>query len=300
MTIEVSAHYKQQWKDGVTLRLQGRGFQLKGTVMPPVKIEGEKIYFLRSGTLNTTPWGGKGHAVVRQNSSDDKIEVTSSEWDSAYELYDRDKWMGVPAEEQTRQKQAANAIGTRADSIIYEKIMAAAIPPGNIIGDYTKGLDPYMLKQAEAILYNNFTPMDGGIYLPIPSTQFQRLTTYKVFQNSEWVGVTDNPRIKVSQGRTYGEINCFQGEKDLFTPYITNAGANLRVRVWHKECVGAGHIAPSEMRAEWKREGDYKRWLVMHTLDGGAEVIEPNGIVEFRLLATAAIEDEIIRTKAVA
>lgn len=304
MTLEVSAHYRQRWDTQVRLRFQARGFQLRGTVSPPIRIDGEKFYFLRSGTLNSSKWAGRGHAVQRQGSTDDKIEITSEEWDSTYELYDRDKWMGAPGEEQTRQKQAGNALGIRADSIIYSKIMAASIPGGNVIGDYSGGLTPYMLKQAEAILFDNFTPTDGKIYMPVPATQFQRLTTFQVFQDSQWCGVTDNARIKASQGRTYGELNVFQGEKTLFDPYVGTAGpssgASVRIRVWHSECVGAGHIAPEMMRHEWKREGDYKRWLVMHTLDGGSAVIEPNGIVEFRLKADAPIEAEIMRTQEVA
>lgn len=309
MTIEVSALYRQQWADRIRLRYQARGFQLKGTVAPPIRWEGTKMYFLRSGSLNATKWAGKGHAVNRQLSNDDKVEITSEEWDSPYELYDRDKWLGVPGEEQIRQDQAANALGVTADNIIYSSIMSAALDPEQIIGDYTSGLDPFMLKQAEAVMFDNFTPTDGRVYMPVPAQQFQRLTTYREFQNSEWVGVTDNPRIKASQGRTYGEMNVFQGERTLFDPYkgqVQNlpggtpgsTAAGIRVRVWHQECIGAGHIAPQEMRNEWKREGDYKRWLVIHTLDGGATVIEPKGIVEFRLKADAPIQQQVMLTRA--
>jgi len=302
MTLSVDAHYKQRWDTQVRLRFQGRGFQLKGTVMPPVQIGGEKFYFLRSGSLSASKWGGRGQAVQVQNGDEDKVEITSDEWDSAYHLYDRDNWMGVPGEEQTRQKQAANALGTKADAIIYSAIMSATIPSGNIFGDYSKGLDPYMLKQAEACLFDNFTPTDGRIFMPVPASQFQRLTTYKIFQNSEWLGVQGNDRIKASQGRTYGELNVFQGEKTLFDPYVgtlgPSSGASVRIRVWHSECVGAGHVAPEQMRHEWTRQGPFKRWMVQHTLDGGAVVIEPKGIVEFRLKADALIESEVMRTVA--
>ena len=199
MTLSVDALYKQQWDTRVRLRFQARGFQLKGTVQPPIKIEGEKFYFLRSGTLNATKWGGRGQAVQVQNGDDDKVEITSDEWDSAYHLYDRDKWMGVPGEEQARQNQAANALGIKADGIIYSAIMAASIPSENIIGDYSTGLDPYMLKKGEAALFDSFTPTDGRVFMPLPALQFQRLTTYKIFQNSEWLGVSGNDRIKASQ-----------------------------------------------------------------------------------------------------
>lgn len=306
MTYEVVPnHVKQAWAAGVRLRFQRHGFQLKGTVMPPVRIEGDKMYFLRSGKLAAKKWAGRGHAVERQGSNDDRIEITSDEWDSTYELYDRDKWMGVPGEEQTRQQQAGWALGSTADDIIYSKIMAATIPSENIIGDYSTGLDPYMLKDAEARLFNQYTPMGPtGIYMPVPAVQFQRLTTYKVFQNAQWLGVADNARLPAAQGRTYGAMNVFQGEKDLFNAYVGTAGpssgASVRVRAWHQQCIGAGHVAPEQMRTEWKREGDYKRWLVIHTLDGGAIDIEPNGIVEFRLKADALIESEIMRTKEVA
>lgn len=295
MTLEVSAHYKEQWDTNVRLRFQSRGFMLKGTVMPPVRIEGTKMYFLRSGQLNATPWGGRGHAVQRQGSQDDKVEITSDEWDISYELYDRDKWMGAPAEEQTRQRQAGNGMGRKSDAIIYKAIMDAVIPTENIIGDYSTGLTPYMLMEGEARLFENFTPNDGGIYCPVPPRQYERLQTFKVFANGDWQGGGDLPLTKLTKAKTFSSTHVFMGEHDLFTPYIANTD-ELRIRVWHKECVGGGHIAPEEMRHEWKREGDYKRWLVMHTLDGGAVDIEPNGIVEYRIKADAPIEDEIVRT----
>jgi hypothetical protein len=294
--MEVSAHYRTRWDTQVRLRFQSRGNMLQGTVMPPVRIDGEKLYFLRSGKLESTKWGGRGHAVHRQGSVDDKVEITSEEWDVAYELYDRDKWMGVPQEEATRQQQQANALGTRVDQIIYQAVMTPSLPGDQIIGDYSTGLTPYMLKQAEAKLLQKYTPNDGGIYAPIPPWQYGRLETFKIFANADWIG-GDLPLTKRTKMRTYGSLNCFMFEQIHADEYT--ATNQLRFRIWHRECVGAGHVAPEQMRHEWKREGDYKRWLVMHTLDGGATVVEPDGIVEFRVAADAPIEDEIQRTVAV-
>ncbi|MGE3914056.1 MAG: phage capsid protein [Hyphomicrobiaceae bacterium] len=297
MTMEVSAHYRTLWDTQVRLRFQSRGNMLAGTVMPPVRISGEKMYFLRSGKLGSTQWGGRGHAVQRQSSTDDKVEITSQEWDTAYELYDQDKWKGVPAEEQARQMQASNALGTRIDRIIYAAVMAQSLPSDQIIGDYSTGLTPYMLKQAEAKLLQKYTPNDAGIYCPIPPWQYGRLETYKIFSSADWIG-GDLPLTKRTKRRTYGSLNCFMFEQVHADDYTTST--QLRFRVWHRECVGAGHIAPEQMRHEWQREAEYKRWLVMHTLDGGATVIEPDGVVEFRVKADAAIEDEVQRTLAVA
>lgn len=299
MTMEVSAHYRSRWDTKVRLRLQSKGNMLDGTVMPPMRIDVDadstsKFYFLRSGKLNTAKWPGRGHAVIRQGSQDDTVDVASSEWDCPYELYDRDKWLTAAGEEQTRQQQASNALGRTADAIIYDEIMNATIPSENIIGDYTKGLDPYMLLEGEAKLFEQFTPNDGGIYMPIPARQYQRLSTFKISANSEWIG-GDLPLTKRTKSRTYGNMNLFQGEQDLFTKYIN--GTQLRIRVWHKECVGAGYTG-ERLRTEWKREADFKRWLVIHTMDGAAKVIEPNGILEFRLKADALIEAEVQKTQA--
>lgn len=300
MSMEVSAHYRSRWDTQVRLRLQSKGNMLEGTVMPPMRWDvhadqTERFYFLRSGKLNTSKWPGRGHAVTRQGSSDDTVAAASEQWDCAFELYDKDKWATAAGEEQTRQNQASNAIGRTADSIIYEKIMAATIPTENVIGDYSKGLDPYMLLEAEAKLFEQFTPNDGGIYFPCPARQFQRLSTFKISASSDWIG-GDLPLTKRTKARTYGNINLFQGEQDLFTPYI--ASTELRVRIWHKECVGAGYSG-ERLKTEWKREAEYKRWLVIHTIDGGAEVIEPNGIVELRLKADALIEPEVQKTQAI-
>lgn len=300
MTMEVSAHYRSRWDNQVRLRLQSKGNMLEGTVLPPMRIDvaadqTERFYFLRSGKLNTTKWGGKGHSVDFQGSDDDTVDIASEEWDCAFRLYDKDKWATAAGEEQTRQQQASNAIGRRSDRFIYDAIMSAALPPENIIGDYSTGIDPYMLLEAEAKLFEHFTPNDGGIYAPIPSRQYQRLSTYKVSANAEWIG-GDLPLVKRTKARTFGSLNIFQGEQDLFTPYI--AGSQIRIRIWHKECVGAGYSG-QKLRTEWEREAKFKRWNVIHTIDGAAKVIEPNGVVELRLKADALIESEIMRTKAV-
>lgn len=300
MTMEVSAHYKSRWDTQVRLRLQSKGNMLEGTVMPPMRWDihadqTERFYFLRSGKLNASKWAGRGHEIARQGSQDDTVPAASEQWDCAFELYDKDKWATAAGEEQARQQQAGSAIGRVADAMIYKAIMDATIPTENVIGDYTKGLDPYMLLTAEAKLFEQFTPNDGGIYFPVPARQYQRLSTYKISANSEWIG-GDLPLTKRTKARTYGNINLFQGEQDLFTPYVTNT-TELRVRIWHKECVGAGYSG-ERLKTEWIREGTYKRWLVNHQFDGGAVAIEPNGIVELRLKADALIEAEVIKTQA--
>lgn len=300
MTMEVSAIYKERWSDKLKLRLQSRGNMLSGTVSPPIQIDANKFYFLRTGKLNASKWAGRGHAVVRQGSDEDRLEIESSEWDCPYELYDRDKWLTAAGEEQARQEQAANALGRTADQIIYDEIMAADIPNENIIGDYSSGLTPYMLLEAETRLFEQFTPNDGKIYAPLAPRQYERLSTFKISASSDWIG-GDLPLTKMTKVRSYGNLNCFMMEQDLVARYTTTvAGAKqLRCRFWHKECVGAGYVG-QQLRVEWKREGDYKRWLVIHTLDGAAKVIEPNGIVELRLKADAPIEPEVLLTRAAA
>lgn len=298
MTMEVSAHYKKRWDTKVRLRLQSRGNMLEGTTIAPMRIDAEKFYFLRSGKLNTQIWAGRGHEISVQGSDDDTIEISSQEWDAAYYLYDRDKWLTAAGEEQTRQDQAGNAIGRRADQITYEEIMAATIPAENIIGDYSSGLTPQLLLEAETKLFEQFTPNDGGIFAPLPPRQYQNLSNYKQWASQEWTG-GDLPLTKMTKRKTFSSSHCFMGENDLFTPYITNAGANIRIRFWHKECVGAGYTG-ERLRTEWIRQGTFKRWLVNHTIDGAAKVIEPNGIVELRLKANVAMESEIQRTKEIA
>lgn len=296
MTLEVEAHYRERWDDRVRLRLQARGNRLKGTVMPPVRIDAEKFYFLRSGELNTSKWAGRGHAVNVQGSNDDRVEISSDEWDAPYHLYDRDKWKTNASEEQTRQNQAGNAIGRQADAIIYDAIMAETLPADQIVGDYTTGITPYMILEGETKLFERFTPNDGGIYCMMPPRQYERMPTFKIAGSSDWQG-GDLPLTKMAKHMTFSSAHLFMGEQQHATKYTANT-TELRFRMWHKECVGAGYVG-QQVRTEWVRQGDYKRWLVIHTLDGAAVVIEPKGIVEFRVLANAPIEDEVQRTLAV-
>lgn len=285
----VPGWFKEQWARQAIIRFQNRGYVLKGTTMAPVRIEGKKFYFLRTGTMEAQPYA-KGDAVSGINPEDDTIEMESSEWDAPFNLYDYDVSRIPVRELDARQQQAAAAIGRRADRIIYDAVMAASLPSGHTFGSYSDPFDPYVfLSGLEKLADADVETADGGVFAPLPSLAFYQLQTYKIFANTQWVG-GNLPLTRMVKHATFDVANAFILPPHLRRAYTSN-GTELRFRIWHKSAIGAGHN--DNLRTEWTREGRYKRWLVNHTFDGVAVAVQPAGIIEFRMKADSTIDKEV-------
>lgn len=284
----VPGWYKEKWDQQVILRYQNRGYVLKGTTMEPVRIEGKKFHFLRTKTMEAQPWA-KGDSVSGLNPEDDTITIESAEWDAAFHLYDWDVTRLSPREVDSRQQQAVAALGRRSDRITYDAVMAATLPNDQIFGDYANPFDPYVfLSGLERLAALDVETADGGVFAPIPSRAFYQLQTYKIFSNTQWIG-PDLPLKKMVKHATFDVANAF-----IQPPHLTQAytdGTELRFRIWHKSAMGAGHN--DNLRTEWTRQGEKKRWLVNHTFDGVATALQTEGIIEFRMKADSAIEREV-------
>ncbi len=290
MTIEVEQWYKNQWADNVIIRYQNRGFVLKGTTEGPVQIDGDKFYFLRTGQIEAQPYS-KGDAVSGLNPEDDKVEMKSTEWDAAVELYDFDQSRITPNEAQTRQEQCARALGRRSDMIIYDAVMGAQLERDQVFGSYTQPFDPYLFKQGLEKLIDNDVETEVGVFAPLPSLAYSQLETYQIFANADWIG-GDLPLTKMVKHKSWDIANCFILPPHLRQKYTS--GTELRFRIWAKSAIGAGHN--DNVRNEWTREGRYKRYLVNHTIDGVAVPLQTAGIIEFQMKADSKIESEIVRT----
>jgi hypothetical protein len=296
MTDQVPVWYRDQWANNVIVRYQNRGYVLKGTTTPPVKIDGKKFYFLRTGTIDAQPYT-RGDAITPLNPNDDRLEFEAKEWDAPFSIFDYDVTRLPVSEVDARQQQCANALGRRSDLIIYDAVMSATLPTGNTFGAYTNAFDPYVFKQGlEKLIDNDVVNggADGMVFAPLPSLAYAQLETYKIFANSQWVG-GDLPLTKMVKHKTWDIAHCFILPPHLRKKYTSTT--ELRFRVWHKSAVGSGHN--EDIRNEWTRDGLKKRWVVNHTIDGAAIALQPEGIIEFRMKADSSIVSEIERTQAV-
>lgn len=295
MTLEVPAWYRDQWATQVIQKFQNRGFVLKGMTEPPVRIEGNKFYFLRTGLLEAQPYA-RGDDVALLNPEDDTISMESAEWDAAVAIYDFDVTRLPVREVDARQEQCMNALGRRADKITYEQgVLAANVPAGRIIGDYTTGFDPYMALQGCDALQAADAFEAGKIWCGLPERAWNQMLTYKIFSSSDYVG-PDLPILRGVEKRTWNMVNWFRLPPHLKAFANAPTNTQLRFRMWNQHAIGAGHN--ENVRNEWERQATKKRWFVNHTIDGVAKPLLDEGFVEFRILATSPIQSEIQRTVA--
>lgn len=299
MTDQVPAWYKDQWAAQTILKFQNRGYNLKGMTTPPVRIEGKEFHWLRSGVVDAVPYA-RGDTVQGLNPNDDEVKMASSEWDAPFYIYDFDKTRLSVNETDTRQMQAARAIGRRADLIIWDKIMAEALPAGEqtighqAVAANTAAITPYLLMQGTKVLADADVEFENDVFCPIPAGPWEQLKTYRIFSSSLYVG-PELPFVKRSEARTWNGVHWFRAPKYMYQ-YTDATNNAYKTRMWSAKAVGAGHN--EDLRNEWERQATKKRWFVNHTIDGAAAVLLPEGMVQFEFLAAATIAPEIIQTHA--
>jgi hypothetical protein len=281
--LQVDAAMKDRWDTRAFYVFQSKGFTLQGTVMPPVDIDGNTFYFIKSGSGEAQPYT-VGDEVRQATSTLDRIPLQSSEWDYADRIFDKNRTKLSVKEEDIYHNNAGWALGRRADKIIYEKFHALAPPVNRIIGDFNTAWDPAKGLQACSALQDADVPWDGMVFCGLPSRAWNQMLTYQVFSNSQWAG-PDLAFTKVTDRKTWNGCHWFLLPKHLQKLSTTQ----LSFYMWHQSAVGAGYNDSAGIRSEWEREVKRKAWWYQSTLDGAALVLQPEGVIECRMKADSPI-----------
>jgi Phage capsid protein len=303
MTQQIPQWYQDQWQRKAIIRYQNKGNTLKGLTTPPIRMEGQNFHFPRMGVVEAQihPRGDDA-AVV--NGAADLVHMTTTRWSVGWPIEDFDADRIPVNEHDVALESCTNAIGRRSDRIIYDAVMAVALPAPQIIV-LAAGLDPYSMSKALQVLVTNDVPSDDdNIFCPLPGLAYRQIEMYKEFANADWAG-PDLPLIKKRKGRTWDIGNFFELANPLVKQYTNTTGAavngtpanTLRFRIWHRDAIGYG--AHREIEVEWERQALKKRWVGVHTMDGGATCLQTEGIVEIQIPANSTVAQQIITTHAV-
>jgi hypothetical protein len=282
MSTEAPTWYVEQYKAGVLYQFQSDAHVLRGTYMPPAKIDGKTLYF---------PIAGKGTATEMvigadakpMNAGRTRKSVTTKAY-QAYELINEvDLERMSTNEKEVAQRQAAMALGRRHDKVVYDAVHGGAGTYGTVRGNAGGAWTLGDALQAATDLFKKDVPEDGRAFCGLPQQAFSQMMTYEEFNNSQWVG-GDMPFAKVRRAKAWAGVNWFTLPEELF-PTAANV---TTFYLWHFNSIGAGYNG-QELNTRISWENSKTAWAANNWMDLGATVLLPEGVVQCQYLSTSTL-----------
>ena len=285
--------YTPEYQTQVRLQYQAKGYELRGAVTPPVKIDGEKMYF---------PFMGEGAAYeVNRNdaSNPDNVEYSlveqtwkHYEYQFAVNQVDLDKTtIGMV---QGYAGVTARALGRKHTRVILASLEAEALPGDQIVGSYAAGLDLDAVAEAITRLYDNVEDDSEMAVCPLPHRAFSQLMTYKEFASADYVGTADLPFVKKSSMKIWRNCLFFtlplrKGKPDPYFRIQNNT--ELDFHMWVPSSVGSGGLG-DQVRSyvTWDNKRQGGGWDHKNVIGIGAKVLQAKGLVRLRMKSDSAIE----------
>jgi len=284
MSTEAPTWYVEKYKAGVLFKYQSEGHVLRGTYMPPTKIDGKTMHF---------PIAGKGKAVKMKVGADGKPmnagrenkTVTADAYQALEQINSVDLGRMAANENVVAQKQCADALGRKHDEIIFSSINDGAGGYGATYGSAAAAWNLASALEAVTAHYNKDVPEDGRSYCMLPQLAFSQMMGFEEFSNSQWVG-GDLPFAKVRRAKQWAGVNWFTGPQDLFN--LSTSSADTAFYIWHMNAIGSGYNDQSlNTRITW--ENLKTAWISNNWMDMGATVLLPEGITECHYKNDSAI-----------
>ncbi len=281
MNPQTPVWFIELYSQGVTHHYQSMGFTLKNTTLPPVRIEGKKMYFMIAGVGDAEEDVKRGDVAVPMNAGREKVEVTTTKDRAFDEIYEDDLTQMTVNERQVYEKTASGALGRTHDRKIIKALKAGATKE---VGAYADPLKLEYLLQARQMLNTDDVPTeDGELFFACDSVSFEVLMTYKQISNSEYTGPA-LPYTKAGNAVTWRGIHIFQVSDSILR---TGDNANeATCLLWHKSAIGFGTTQDVTTTPQWDNRKDC--WTMNMRMRNGCKVLLPKGVVKVKAKFTTA------------
>lgn len=272
MSDQAPTWYVEQWKDGVIHHYQSTGFTLQNCTIPPVKMDGLKMYFLVAGVGQAEEDVQRGSTAIPFNNGRERVEVTTKKSRAFSEVYEDDLDQMTADEMAVENKSSAMALGRVHDKTIINALEAGATQE---IGAYNVTAGPLELIKMQATLGAQDVPIDdGGIFCAVDSVIWANLLTYKQFQSADWVG-PNLPFIQGGRAKTWNGIHIFAVSDSLLP--VAAGPTERKFFMWHREAIGFGWVRKLTGNVVWDNRKDC--WTHNMRMRIGSKVVLPKGIV---------------------
>lgn len=282
MATEAPNWYVEKYKSEVLYQYQSAGHTLRGTYMPPSRIDGKTLYFPLAGKGTSTELI-VGADLKPMNAGRSLKNVQTKAYQAAEYIYQVDLDRMSANENAVAAKQCADALGRRCDKIVYDTVHAGAGTYGTVRGNAAGAWTLQDALQAATDLFTKDVPEDGRAYCGLPQLAFSQMMTYEEFNNSQWVA-GDLPFQKVRRAKFWAGVNWFTLPEEIFPKASTVTSFYL----WHFNAIGAGYNG-AEMNTKITWENSKTAWLTNNWMDMGATMLLPEGVVQCQFKNDSAI-----------
>lgn len=275
METEIPNWYVEQWLASALHIYQAKGFKLRPTVMPPIRIEGKTVYFRKMGKAVAEEDVQPGDVAVAQNLSRENIAVTSSKSRAFFEVDEDDMDLTQLNLPQINGEAGAMALGRSHDKLILDTLNGTS--GIHEVGDYTAPGDPELLLKAKQKLMAADVPAeDGDIFAAVDSVFWNVLMSFKQFASSDYVG-PELPFLRAALAKTWNGIHVFHMSDALLPVSSTTERDNL---MWHRPALGFGALYTLKGTVQW--DNRKSSWTHNMRQRYGAKALQAEGIVRMK------------------
>lgn len=272
-----------QYQNTMRLLMQQGDSRLSGTTIPPVKMEGEYLYWERLGATEATALTSR-HADTPNIEPDHSRRRATAQpyvWATLLDRADASRMLVDP--KGPYQEAARKAMARRKDRIILEALggtayagkagaTSVALPDAQKVAHGSVGMTIAKLLSAKQLLDEAEAPEER--YFACPSESIIDLLGTTEVTNADYNTV---------RALASGQIDTFLGFKFIRTEliYLENSSSTT---TWYcyafcKGAVGFGTIEEITVRLTERADKNYA-WQPYVSMDMGATRIEDEGVVE--------------------
>ena len=283
--------YTPEYNTQVRLIYQAKGYALKGCTTPPVKIDGDVMYFPFMSEL-------AAYEVTRNDvSNPDNAEFTLvpelwKHYEVQYALNQVDLDKTTIAMVGGYAQATARALGRKHDKVILKSLEDLVLTGSQVTGDYSTGFDLEAAATMITSLYDRVEDDSEMAVCPLPHLAFSQLMTYKEFASRDYVG-EDMPFVKRSSMKVWRNCLFFAlpKRKGKTDPYFKTANtSDLDFHMWLPSAVGSGGLG-DQIRSyvTWDNKRQGGGWDHKNVIGIGAKVMQAAAVQRFKFKDDSAI-----------
>ncbi len=280
----IDQYFVQQYQNTIRILCQQKDSRLEGTTIPPVKMEGEYLYWERLGASEAIELNTR-HGDTPNIEADHSRRRSTAQpyvWATLLDRTDAARMLVDP--KGPYQETARNAMNRRKDRVILAALggsaysgkagaTAVTLPAAQKIAHGSVGMTISKLLQAKQLLDEAEAPADNR-YFVCPSESIIDL-----------LGTTEVTSADYNTVRALasGQIDSFLGFKFIQTELVYSENSSTTT-TWYcyaycKGAIGYGNIEDITVRLTERADKNYA-WQPYVSMDLGATRIEEEMVVE--------------------
>ena len=284
MPESITIPFINQYQNTMRMLLQQTDSRLEGTTIPPIKQEGEYLYWERLGATEAIGLPGRHSDTPNIEPDHSRRRQTADPyvWATLLDRHDAARMLVDP--KGPYQMSAKNAMNRRIDRIVLAALggnayagaaggTTIALPAAQKVAHGSVGMTIGKLLAAKQILDEAEAPMDGR-YFVCPSESIIDLLGTTEITNADYNTV----RALVT-----GQIDSYLGFKFIQTElvYVENSSSTT---TWYnyafcKGAIGLGKVEDVTVRLTERADKNYA-WQPYVSMDMGATRVEDEMVVE--------------------